>query len=298
MKPPLVIRGQWGLGDNIFARPIIKAAVEKYTVWLETPWPELFEDLPIFFLRAERQLRTQMRNVCSQPAERWSKPPGMSKGVKLFYGHVELRSGSIINALERQIASVDVRLVDPIWDLPDLGPSPFTADRPIAIIRPVTVRKEWRNEARNPRPEYVIKVARDLMLTHHVVLVGDLRQGHEWLIGDLPPHHTAFLAGELSVRPLLALAREADLIVGGVGWIVPASIALHRKAFIILGGHGGHNAPSVITDRRMDLSLLDFATPKGLCPCTKMSHRCNKMIPDLMEQWNRFRFRQNLPIAA
>ena len=70
MKPSLLIRGQWGLGDNIFARPIVRACVAKYDVWLETPWPELFEDLPIRFVAARRDLRTQMRNVARQSPAR------------------------------------------------------------------------------------------------------------------------------------------------------------------------------------------------------------------------------------
>lgn len=126
------------------------------------------------------------------------------------------------------------------------------------------------------------------MSTHRVIVVADLKQGYEWLDGKLPPHHQTFLSGEFSVTALLALAKSADILIGGVGWIVPAAVALRRKAFIILGGHGGHNSPRVITDPRMDLSQIDFAVPKRFCICTKMSHRCDKSIPDLLDQWKRY----------
>lgn len=288
MKPSLLIRGQWGLGDNIFARPIIRACVEKYDVWLETPWPELFADLPIRFVAGRRELRTQMRNVARQPASRWSEPPRGIRELRLGYGHSELARGSIVAALERQVGTAAVRLAAPIWDLPEMAASPIVADRPIAMVRPVTVRSEWRNEARNPRPEYVAEIARGLMASHHVVVVADLATGREWLEGELPPHHEAYLKGELAVRELLGLVAAADVIVGGVGWIVPAAIALKRKAFVILGGHGGHNAPRVITDPRMDLSRISFATPRELCKCVSMQHQCNKTIPDLPAQWAAF----------
>lgn len=288
MKPALLIRGQWGLGDNIFARPIIRACVAKYDVWLETPWPELFEDLPLRFVAAKRDLRTQMRNVARQAPGRWSTPPSGIREIRVGYGHSELARGSIIAALERQVAAVGVTLAAPSWDLPDMGAPMVLADRPIALVRPVTVRSEWRNEARNPRPEYVAAIARELSATHHVVVVADLQDGREWLEGVLPPHHQAFLKGELVLRELLALAGAADVIVGGVGWIVPAAIALGRRAFVIHGGHGGHNARHVITDPRMNLSRIGFATPRELCKCTNMLHHCDKSIPDLAAQWAAF----------
>ncbi|RWF70255.1 MAG: hypothetical protein EOS26_23635 [Mesorhizobium sp.] len=294
MKRSLVIRGQWGLGDNIFARPIIRACAERYDVWLETPFPELFDDLPIRFVRAERKLRTQMRNVARQPSSRWSRPPP-ARELRLGYGHAELARGSIVAALERQIGAAGMRLLEPVWDLPDMGAAPLQSDRPLALVRPVTVRSEWRNEARNPRSEYVAAIAHELMATHRVVLVADLDPGREWLDGELPPHHDAFLNGEFPVRELLALAREADVIVGGVGWIVPAALALKRNAFIIQGGHGAHNAPSVITDPRMDLSRIGFAKPERFCQCSNMLHRCEKAIPDLEEQWLAFSQRVGLP---
>lgn len=297
MKPSLLIRGQWGLGDNIFARPVIRACVAKYDVWLETPWPELFEDLPLRFVAARRSLRTQMRNMARQSPARWSTPPNGIREIRLGYGHTELARGSIVAALERQVAAIGVQLGAPAWDLPDMAASPVASERPIAVVRPVTVRGEWRNEARNPRPDYVGAVTQQLMLTHHVVVAADLAAGHEWLEGDLPPHHEAFLKGELAVRELLGLVAAADVVVGGVGWIVPAAIALKRNAFVILGGHGGHNAPRIITDPRMDLSRIGFAKPREFCKCTSMLHRCDKTIPDLGAQWAAFCRRRGLPFS-
>lgn len=290
MTAELLIRGQWGLGDNIFARPFIRAAAQQYAVFLETPWPELFEDLPVVFVRGERRLRTQMKNVLRQPAIRWTAPPHGIREVRITYGHAELQRSSIVAALETKFAAVGVRLPkQPRWDLPALGTSAIRGtNKPLALVRPVTVRAEWRNEARNPRPEYIAQLARMLMATHEVIAVADLAGGHEWLDGPMPPHHRALLAGELDVRGLLALTAAADVIVGGVGWIVPAAVALKRRAFIVLGGHGGHNAPEKITDPRMPLSRLGFAYPERFCTCSIMLHRCQKTIPNLRDQFCRF----------
>jgi hypothetical protein len=283
---PLLVRGMWGLGDNIFSRPFVRAAATQYEVWLETPWPELYADLDIKFVSGTRRLRTQQKNMARQATDRWSPPPRQIKELKVDYR--DLAARSIVKAMEWRWAVLNVRFNAALFDLPDMGPAPLISDRPIAIVRPVTVRAEWRNEARNPRPEYINALAATLMTTHSVVAVADLKPGEEWLVGELPPAHRQFLLGELNVRELLALVRDADIVIGGVGWIVPASLALKVKTFVVLGGHGGHNAPEKITDPRLDLSRIGFAKPEAFCRCTNMLHACDKKIADPLGQFSRW----------
>jgi hypothetical protein len=283
----ILLRGMWGLGDNIYARPFMRAAAAQYDLWLDTPWPELFEDLDIRFVRGSRRLRTQTDNIALQSKDRWSRPPLSTREVTLNYGN--LAASSIIRSLEtRWSTKLGVRFDPALFDLPDMGPSPVKSGRPIAVIRPVTERAEWLNRARNPKPEYVNALAAELMATHTVVAVGNLAPGHEWAVGNLPPAHHHFLFGELKIRELLALVRDADIVVGGVGWIVPAGLALKTRTFIVLGGHGGHNAPEKLTDPRLDLSHIGFAMPDRLCRCTHMLHNCMKDITDPVGQFFRW----------
>jgi hypothetical protein len=288
----------WGLGDNIFARPFVRAAAAQHEVWLETPWPELYADLDIKFVRGSRKLRTQQKNMARQSADRWSRPSVLAKARmrEIKVGYFNLAASSIINSLEQRWSGLNVGFDPALFDLPDMGASPVVSDKPIAVIRPVTVRTEWRNEARNPRPEYIAALAAELMATHTVVAVADLAPGQEWAIGNLPPAHHYLVRGELAVRELLALARDADLVIGGVGWIVPAGLALKTRTFVVLGGHGGHNAPEKITDPRLDLSHIGFAIPETFCRCTNMLHGCDKTIADPLGQFRRWR--NNALLAA
>jgi hypothetical protein len=290
---PVLIRGMWGLGDNIFARPFVRAAAQQYQVHLETPWPELYEDLDIKFVLGKRKLRTQLKNIARQRPERWLRPLPMREVSGVSYGSDLTTAASIITALERRWHSALRVDFDPaLFDLPDMGPPPATrthgGQRPVAVVRPVTVRTEWHNTARSPRPEYVHAIAAELMATHTVVAVADLEPGQEWAVGELPPAHHYFVFGELRVRQLLALVRDADVVVGGVGWIVPAGLALRTKTFVVLGGHGGHNAPEKITDPRLDLSRMGFAMPEAFCRCTSMLHSCDKRIADPVGQFRRW----------
>jgi hypothetical protein len=285
---PVLIRGLWGLGDNIFQRPFVRAAAEQHELHLETPWPELYADLDIKFVCGTRKLRTQRKNMARQPRDRWMRPaPIPMREIKVSYGR-DITTTSIINSLEQRWSKLNVGFDPALFDLPDMGPSPVKADRPIAVVRPVTVRTEWRNEARNPQPEYVAAIAAELMATHTVVAVADLAPGEEWAVGEPPPAHLYFVHGELAVRELLALVRDADIVIGGVGWIVPAGLALKVKTFVVLGGHGGHNAPEKITDPRLDLSRIGFAIPENFCRCTNMLHTCDKTIADPLGQFYRW----------
>jgi hypothetical protein len=280
----VLVRGMMGLGDNIYARPFVVAASRQYQIWLETPWPELYADLDIRFVQGARRLRTQRKNMALQPAARWSIPPRMVHEVKVQYWALEQQS--IIAALELSwLIALGIKFDAVLFGLPDMGPAPVKSDRPIAVVRPVTVRSEWKNEARNPKPEYIAEIAAELMETHTVVAVADLEAGQEWLVGDLPSAHHYFVRGELNVRELLALVRDADIVVGGVGWIVPAGLALHVNSFVVLGGHGGHNSPNKITDPRLDLSRIGFAYPEKFCKCTNMLHHCDKMIANPVGQF-------------
>jgi hypothetical protein len=284
----IFIRSMWGLGDNIFQRPFVRAAVAHCgEVYIDTPWPELYSDMPLKFVRnpvREGRLRTQTKNVRKQPPSIWVTPPKLIEEVQVGYGRDLMGSRNIPQAMER---SLPLRGAPFVFDLPNMGSHRFAGQmRPIAVVRPVTVRHEWRNEARNPRPQYIAEIAGMLMQTHFVVSIADLSAGHEWAIAPLPPAHVQLHHGELAVRELMALVRDADAVIGGVGWIVPATIALKTDCFVILGGMLGHNAPNKITDSRMDLSRIGFADPDRPCGCVDMHHKCDKTISNLSAQFD------------
>jgi hypothetical protein len=253
----------------------------------------LYADLDIHFVRGKKLLRTQQKNMARSQA--WSTPPKGVREVTMRYSN--LAASTIIVSLEQCWRVLGVKFDPQLFGLPEMAPRPIRAERPIAVIRPVTVRSEWRNEARNPRPEYVAAIARELMASHTVIAVADLEPDKEWLVGELPPAHHYLVEGELRSRELLALVRDADIVIGGVGWIVPAGLALHVRTFVVLGGHGGHNAPEKLTDPRLDLSQIGFAMPERFCRCMNMLHHCDKTISDPIGQFQSW-FRNSRLVAS
>jgi len=118
--------------------------------------------------------------------------------------------------------------------------------------------------------------------------VADLQDGEEEALYPLPYADATLHEGELTTRELLALVRKADIVVGGVGWIVPACIAYGTRLFCILGGTGMYNAPERITHSSMDLSQVYFARPDNYCMCNVMQHKCDKRITNLKGMFDEF----------
>lgn len=283
MKPLLVL-GMHGLGDNLFQRPFVRAESERREVYLSTPWPEIYEDLPVKFIRPARQYRTQIKNTDRQSDERWAKRIPRDREAKGFWYGLKKPDDNPFREFEK-IFPLDG---PPKFDLPDFGPSPVQSDKPVAVIRPVTRRKEWENLARNCKPEYVNRAAQILHdLGWHVVSVADVNPPHEVFVGDPPYADEAYHGGELTIKPLLSLVQHADLVVGPVGWIVPGAIAARTPLIIIGGGMGGNNAPEKITDPRMHLDTVRFILPQPYCRCTQMRHDCPREVPDFEARFRR-----------
>jgi len=290
MSKELHVIGLQGLGDNIYQRAFIKALSREWDIFLETAWPELYADLPLKFVNPHTRLRTQAKNASRSKVQWVPRPIGCKQVKRNSYVNAFRGGRSIIAGMEE---SFGIKLNAADFDLP---PLPLVAknDKPLAFVRPVTLRREWHNAARNPDPKYIADVVEKLRDSHYIVTVADLEPNAEWLVG--PPIHADnnFMSGELRVMDMLALLGASDIVIGGVGWIVPASIALKRHCFVVLGGQGGHNAPEKILDRRLDCSRIGFATPENFCRCTSMRHNCNKTISNLHDQWRSYCQRHGL----
>lgn len=280
---PLHLITMHGLGDNIYHRPFVRAAATRGPVSIETPWPEVYQDLGLTFVQPATRLRTQQKNVAGKRSEFWSGPLG--EPLVFRYASEHLRHGSITGAMERVLPLEGAPFV---FDLPDFGSREMTFRRPLAVMRPATVRSEWANEARNPRPEYLATAAQQLRAAgYFVISVADLETGLEWLVGEAPEADLTLHAGELRISDMLWLIQNADLCVGGVGWIAPAAIAAGTPLILIAGGQGAFNAPEHVTDPRMNLDRVRWLIPNPYCRCKEKSHACEKRIPGFAQRFAR-----------
>lgn len=276
-----------GLGDNIMQRPFIRALTTRGRVFINTPWPEVYSDLPnMNFIPRISTLRTQAKNIARQSRHVWSRCPSNVRLVRLGYSVKDLAEGSIYKAFERQItlAGVPFQLDLPAYDFEG------KPNRPYAVIRPVTHRSEWQSESRQCKPEYIqtaIDMCRAIGLD--VATVADVEPGREWFDRAEPENQThKWHHGELDVRQLMGLVRNAACVIGGVGFAVPMTLAYQRPLYVIFGGRGLHNAWERISDPRIDQSRVGLAIPDNFCMCGDANHPCNKQISNFaagLEAW-------------
>lgn len=268
----MIIHSMKGLGDNLFQRPFIKALPKP--VYLDTPWPEIYAGIDgVHFIRPQTTLRTQAKNIARHAT--WTMPPARQPTRQIRYG-----AEGIIHGM---IASFGV--MPGAFDLPPLPPSPESG--PYVVVRPATVRSEWRADTRNPDPMYIAEAAVVAkMRGYRVISVADLQEGVEWMVGGLMPYaDVRYHKGELPVEQLLALVKGAAAVIGGIGWLVPAALAAKVPAWIICGGQGGFNSPKQICP---DGSTITFAVPDNFCRCRLKIHSCDKRISDYdskLAQW-------------
>lgn len=258
----MIIHSMKGLGDNCYQRAFVKALPKP--VYLDTPWPEIYGGIEgVHFIRPQTTLRTQAKNIARHT--NWIFPPGRQPTRQIRYG-----GEGIIPGMTACFGVAPAEL-----DLPPLPPSPVEGR--YVVVRPVTVRSEWRADTRNPSPYYVaLAAAAARERGYKVVSVADLQEGAEWLVGVAPYADIEFHKGELPVEQLLALVKGAAAVIGGIGWIVPAALCAKVPAWIVCGGQGGYNAPELITPKGQ--TNITFAVPDNFCRCRQKIHNCNKEI--------------------
>lgn len=259
----MIIHAMRGLGDSLYSRAFIKNLPGQ--LYIDTPWPEIYQDIPgVHFIRPQTTLRTQAKNIARHT--NWILPPGRQPTRQIRYGGEGIIPG--------MTACFGVAPAE--FDLPPLPPSPVEGR--YVVVRPVTVRQEWRADTRNPLVEYINKAAHMAAdLGYEVVSVADLQDGAEWML----PNHDywadhIFHKGELPVEQLLALVKGASAVIGGIGWLVPAALCAKVPAWIVCGGQGGYNAPEMITPKGQ--TNITFAVPDNFCRCRLKQHTCNKEI--------------------
>ena len=270
----IAIRGMQGLGDNIYQRAFIKSLVKATPVILETPWPELYADLPnLSMIKPHTRLRTQKKSADRADKSLWSKPY-YGNSIQISYG-----SNGIMQGMRERF-----KIDSSSFDLPSFD-SPISGK--YAVIRPATVRKEWMAASRNPKPEYLAECAKKLISEgYKVISVADLEDGMEWALEPLPEATMRFHKGELDIKQLLGLVQHASVVVGGIGWLTPAAIAYKVPAWFIFGGFGKYNSPDNLFDAgRMDLSKIGYALPDNFCRCSDGAHNCKKDISNHAEKF-------------
>jgi len=266
-----------GLGDNIYQRAFVKELAKKHhSIMFDSPWPEIYKDIrQVHCVLPKTKLRTQLKNVQRYRRRDWAKTD-LRQSRKACYG----RDG-IFTGMEK-VFGVKAKT----FDLPSFK-NPLGGR--YAVIRPASIRDEWPAPSRNPKPEYLCECA-ETLLNHgiDVISIADLNEQEKPVL-PLPKATKNFHKGEFSIAETLGLVQNASIVVGGIGWIVPAAIAYKRPSWFVCGGWGTFNSPKNLIDETvMDLRNIHFELPDNFCMCNDRDHDCDKRITNHASKFERF----------
>lgn len=277
----LIVEGLHGFGDNLYQRAALKQSHRP--LYLRTPWPQLYADMPLVRpLRSGSRLRTQAINESAADPLSWKRVADDEETItrRIFYGPGDLAKRSVPASISACLSVPEGRM-----DLPPLPPHGLDIPSPYAVVRPVTVRTEWNNVARNPAARHVADVAKELRAAgFFVVSLAHVSPPSECLVEPRPPADLHLLNGEVGTLRALSLVAGAAVVAGGVGWLVPAAFAAGVPLICVLGGQGGHNSPEKVTPLPHADHPALWLYPKRYCRCADMKHQCPKEIEDVAGQ--------------
>lgn len=286
---PAAVIAPRGLGDTVYMRPAIIKMLERHApLYVGTPWPQLFWDQPdIHPVRPDAgSIRTAKINMAQVDPGLWCCSP---RNVKRYsYRNYK-------EALARGVTPLtsfmgDLRVVDPVRFAMPVDPSwapPWVADlpRPFGVVRPSTLRIEYKNISRNPNPGYLQTVI-DAAPQVHWISVGSIDGKAERAVEKPMERVSRYENGELSVTQLIGLMAAADVVVCGPSSSLPIGAAVGTPTFCVFGGSV---PPQCLIDARMG-PKMGFAAPAPFCACFGFDHGCRKEIPEstLIDTFERF----------
>ncbi len=272
----LVIQGMQGLGDNLHQRAVIRHLSQTHEVWLETPWPQIYHDMPVRCVPRSSRLRTQDKNASRSLAlYARTAPPGAVR-ARIWYTHDGIRKhGGFLAAMcaESGVPRGDFSLPVPqAWhDQAQVWLDRWRPDRPLMLYRPLVERTEWVGcQARNPDPTAYAALARSVRERFFCVSVADLHPGVEWTVSGPIGADVECHSGELPFEVLAALAARAGLVWCSPGFMLVLAQAVRAP---MVGVFGGHEAPGFYDHGYAENLFIG----RG-CDCFSKSHACDKTI--------------------
>jgi hypothetical protein len=109
--------------------------------------------------------------------------------------------------------------------------------KPILVYRPLVLRKEWNNEARNPDHVAYARIFKAIRDRYHVVSIADVEPNKEWIVGERIEADQAFHRGELDFEALAGLFSVASLVYCSPGFAVVLAQAVSAPVVAVFGGY-------------------------------------------------------------
>ncbi len=224
---PFSVKGMGGLGDAIHQRALIRRWLDLGfgPIELATSHPEIYWDFrqsrQVHCIPLNCPLRTQAKN--ERRAEFDAGLPNHIPTRTIWYTPDRIkREGSLLKAMAGYSdceGANDISLpIHPDWSVAS-DRAISRSDKPLLIVRPAVLRREWNGPARNPDPEVLRALVDAVRDRFYVISIADLVHQTEWIDGISPSADATFHAGELHFTTISALmARAGSVVVSPPGF--------------------------------------------------------------------------------
>lgn len=244
-KPPLLVHGHHGMGDNLHQRAFVRQLMATHEVWLESSWASLYYDLVadgLKLLPKSTRLRTQAKNLERERGLFSTETvPRDTLSVQLRYSRgLVQRERSVLGAMFAS-TRFPMNVTDFRFPVPEEWKERARAivgrnvSKPIMIYRPLVLRTEWNNAARNPEVADYAAVFNAIREPFHVVSVADLVPGVEWSVSLPVRLDQEFHNGELPFEALAGLFAISSLVYSSPGFGVVLAQAVSTPIVSVFG---------------------------------------------------------------
>jgi hypothetical protein len=285
---PMLVKTMTGIGDAFAARPTLMAIARKYgkEVFVETPWPEVFADIigEHNFVKPQPNIECARRNIAETETP-WHCGGVAGEKIQLSYSlypRCDSIPVQIANSARRFISAANVDWDDFFVRESRLGET--NEFKRIGVFRQATVRREYRNAARNPEegviPNIYAGIKQNVGLT--MIHINDCR--HDETMLEAPLGDIQAVRGEFGFAALLELVSRARLALTPVSWLAWAAACYRVPTLCVMGGFCGADTifgqllEAVKTGSAQDsrFRLLNAQQP---CNCFDKDHdACTKYI--------------------
>lgn len=253
----MIIQTNYGLGDNIYLRPVLK--------WLPpceliTPWPQVFWDMPVKICKPKWVgLRTQMDNVDTYQGY------GVASDLPDYTMSYNLEHGTIIENYCKILLEKEPKWLVNKFPLKDTWTDEacklVNTDKPICLVRPNTIRSEWPCPARNPHSCYLQQFIDTYRDKFHFISVANIKDKEEWITDKLDCDQYIF---NKPIEMIFGLFGISTMILCSPSFWTALALALDKPCLAIYGAHEPHNR---INDSRCKSSKMIVVEPEPFDRC-------------------------------
>lgn len=289
-KPPLIVTGHFGIGDNIHQRAVMRELMKERTVWLNTCHYQLYHDLVeqgLHLILRPTGLHAQAKTIARERRlfdRGFVNPPSTAPRKVIGYPKAAIdKYGSILEAM---FGAVNLQYPDkPDFSLP-IAPSWRTqarqlisswpiGDKKLMVYRPIVIRREWNGASRNPDPQTYAALFEEARKGFFVVSVADLSPGREDIVGTEAQVDVKLHEGQLDFPTMAALWADADVVFCNAGFAPVLAQAVGTPSITVYGGRESYR-----TTQRAGAHLAATLgiDPDQPCDCHSATHACKKHI--------------------